>query len=120
NRRYAAASQRFDRTADGRGQTFRRRPKPKWRKVSYEGTAAQLLLELHRSKDASFAPWPLERTSELAEGLRDRAANRLREALKDRIAEIDRTLIGRKPNGENDGPTTGRIKIIPLPSVGHP
>ncbi len=120
NRRYAAAAQRFDRSHDGKGQTFRRRPKPKWRKVSYEGTGAQLMLELHRTDDDAFAPWPLERTSELVVNLRDEAATKLRDTLKDRVADIDRTLIGRKPNGENDGPTSARIKIIPLPSIGHP
>ena len=120
DRRYAAAASRFDTTFDGRGQTFRRRPKPKWRRVSYAGIGTQVILELRRANDAGFLPWPIERTSELVIAIRDKAVERLRAALPDRIAEIDRVLIGRKPNGENNGRTSARVRIFPLPSIGHP
>ena len=120
NRRYAAAAMRFAMTADGKGQTFRQRPKPKWWKVSYAGISAQFLLELRRSDDAGFAPWPLQGASQLVELLRDAAAQKLRATLSRQAAEIDRVLIGRRPTGENSGPTSARVRIVPLPSIGHP
>ncbi len=120
NRRYVAAASRFDTTFDRRGQTFRRRPKPKWRRVSYAGMGTQVMLELRRADGAGFLPWPIERTSELVIAIRDKAVEKLRAALTDRIPEIDRVLIGRKPNGENNGPTSARVRIFPLPSIGHP
>jgi CRISPR-associated protein Csb2 len=120
DRRYLAGAKQFGRMADGEGQTFRSRPKPRWKRVSYSGIPSRIVLELHRSDDASFAPWPLERPSTLVEKIRDAAAERLRGALKGRIPEIDRVLIGRKPNGENAGPISARVRIIPMPSIGHP
>jgi CRISPR-associated protein Csb2 len=36
-----------------------------------------------------------------------------------RKAEIDRVLVGRRPDGQHDGPTSERVRIIPLPSIGH-
>mgnify|MGYP002624024993 FL=1 len=120
NRRYMAAAMRFDSTADRKGQTFRRRPKPKWRKVNYEGTGSRFVLELRRSDDSGFVPWPLERAAKLVELLRDAAVEKLKTALPGRSADIDRVLIGRKPDGENSGPTSARVRIVPLPSIGHP
>ena len=118
-RHYTGAHQ-FARKADGKGQAVRQRPKPRWKKVGYEGVASQFLLELRRSDDIGFAPWPLERSSALVKGIRDSAAEKLRRAFGNRIPEIDRVLIGRKPNGENAGPTSARVRIIPLASIGHP
>ncbi len=119
-RRYMAAAMRFDYTADGKGQTFRRRPKPKWRRVNYEGTGSRFIFELRRSDDTGFVPWPLERVSKLVESLRNAAVDKLKSALPDRAADIDRVLTGRRPNGANGGPTSARVRIVPLPSIGHP
>lgn len=118
--RHQAGAHQFARTAAGKGQNVRQRPKPKWRKVNYEGVASRFLVELRRSDDAGFAPWPLERSSVLVGSVRDLAVKKLRRALTNRIPEIDRVLIGRKPNGENGGPTSARVRIIPLASIGHP
>lgn len=119
-RRHQSGALRFARTSDGKGQTFRKRPKPRWKKIRYEGTASRFLFELRRSDGTRFAPWPLERSSALVEQIRDAAAQRLRHAFEGRVLEIDRVLIGRKPNGDNDGPTSSRVRIIPLASIGHP
>lgn len=116
--RYQAGARQFG-IVDGRNQTFRQRPKPRWKKVCYEGAPTRFLLELHRSEDDNFAPWPLERASVLVQEIRDAAADKLRRALADRISDIDRVLIGRKPNGENAGPTSARVRIVPLASIGH-
>jgi CRISPR-associated protein Csb2 len=35
-----------------------------------------------------------------------------------RAADIDRVLVGRKPDGSNDCPPESRVRIIPLPSIG--
>jgi len=118
--RYRAGAQRFDRNAESKGLDFRRRPKPKWKKVNYESVASHFMLELRRSDLAGFAPWPLERSSALVEEIRDAAAEKLRHALPHRVTEIDRVLIGRRPNGENTGPTSARARIMPLASIGHP
>lgn len=120
HQRYAAASQRFGRSQDNNGQTFRRRPKPKWRRVSYDNTPLRVLLELRNTETPDFAPWPIENASELVVRLRDNAAERLRKTLDDRIPEIEQVLIGRKANGGDDGPTAARVRIVPLPSIGHP
>src|SRR5207245_1076143 len=61
-------------------------------------------------------------TTELAPGLRrlrDGALDRLGQALPTRGEEIERVLVGRKPDGTNEGPTAARVKIVPLPSIGH-
>ncbi|WP_417847150.1 type I-U CRISPR-associated protein Csb2 [Thalassoglobus sp.] len=117
--RYLAGAHQFARTADGKGQTFRQRPKPKWKKVCYEGTTSRFVFELRESDDAGFLPWPLERAASLIKHVRDAAARKMKKAMQDRLAEIDRVLIGRKPSGVNSGPTSERVRIIPLPSIGH-
>lgn len=119
SRRYAAAAVRFSSTADRKGQTFHRRPKPKWKKVNYDGTGSRLVLELRRSDDTGFAPWPQERAVKLVELVRDASAEKLKAALPDRVADIDQVLFGRQPNGTNNGPASTRVRIVPLPSIGH-
>ena len=44
---------------------------------------------------------------------------RLKTALPQRTGDIERVLIGRKPDGSNDGPAEQRVRILPLPSIGH-
>ncbi len=119
HRRYVAASTQFNSTADQKGQTFRRRPKPKWRRISYNGQPTRILLELNKSDESGFFQWPIERVVDLVSGVRDVAAQKLNAALPDRANDIDRTLIGRQQNGANAGPTSARIRIIPLPSIGQ-
>ena len=120
HQRYADASQRFAIARDANGQTFRRRSKPIWQKVSYGISITRTCFELRTSGDAGFAIWPLEHAASLIEAVRDGAAERLRRTLGDRVSEIDQSLVGRKPNGENAGPTSARVRLIPLPSIGHP
>ena len=101
--------------------TFRQPPQPKFHLVAYESPPSRRLYELRASSsDSSLASWPLSQASKLVVCLRDGAVERLRSALPDRSPEIDRVLVGRRPNGDNDGPTSERVRIVPLPSVGHP
>jgi CRISPR-associated protein Csb2 len=53
------------------------------------------------------------------ERIRDAAAERLRGALPDAHAAIERTLVGREVGGSDPSPPDERARIIPLPSIGH-
>ncbi len=118
-RRYRAFDQRFGYLQDGR-VVFRQPPRPRFRRVSYESPPARRLYELRQpTAESAFAPWPLVRASDLVVRLRDAAVARLENALPQRKAEVARVLIGRKPDGTNDGPTGARVRIVPLPSIGH-
>lgn len=120
--RYAASSQRFK--AEGQGKTvrqlFSQPPKPRFMQVAYESPPSRRVYELRqRSSEASFGVWPLARASRLVVWLRDGAVERLRRALPDCSSEIERILVGRKADGADEGPTSLRVKIVPLPSIGH-
>jgi len=122
-RRYEAYRKRFKVQRKGRRIeiTFYQPPRASFRSVAYESPAWVRVFELRPSLgDSSFAPWPLASASKLVVCLRDAAVERLRAALTGREAEIARVLIGRKPDGTNDGPASERVAIVPLPSIGHP
>jgi CRISPR-associated protein Csb2 len=121
-RRHAGFGNRFRYVKEKKAVkgVFRRPPEPRFRRVSYDSPPSRELYELRDpSAEARFAPWPLQRVSALVLRLRDGALERLTDALPARKAEIARVLVGRKPDGTNDGPTEDRVRIIPLPSVGH-
>lgn len=120
--RYQAYARRFGIAAKGKriSQIFSEPPRPRFRPAGYDSPSSQLVYEFRApSSPAPFVPWPLARVAKLVERLRDRAVDRLRHALPSRKAEIDRALVGRKPDGSNDGPTAARVRIVPLPSIGH-
>lgn len=99
---------------------LRQLPMPRFRQVAYESPPSRVLYELRAtSREDSFAPWPFTRVSTLVVRLRDGAVERLKRALSARSADIDRVLVGRKPDATNDGPTQDRVRILPLPSIGH-
>ncbi len=118
-RRHDDLSRRFGTTMDHKGQTFRRRSKPKWQMVSYDSKPARACYQLSDQADDSLIAWPLTQASRLAAMVRDAAAQKLTDALPERATEIQQTLIGRKPDGTGAGPPSARVRIIPLPSVGH-
>ena len=60
--------------------------------------------------------WPSTRVTELVTYLRDAAAGRLKNALPGEEAKIDRVLIGRNAT---EADKAERIRIVPLPSIGH-
>lgn len=99
---------------------FRQPPKPRFQLTPYESPPSRQMYELRDpAEESSFAPWPLERAHALVVRLRDEAVSRLKRAMPARSADIDRVLVGRKPDGTNDGPPEGRVRIIPRPSIGH-
>jgi CRISPR-associated protein Csb2 len=120
--RHHAFSRRFRYVQRGRSVqvVFRKPPRPRFRLATYENPPSRLLYELRSPvEQGTFAPWPLERASQLVVRLRDAAVERLKNALPARSADIERVLVGRKPDGTNDCRPEDRVRMIPLPSIGH-
>ena len=121
-RRYRAYSERFSYKTEGKSVKviFRQPPRPRFQPVAYDSPPSRKLYEIRDPIiEGAFAPWPFERAYGLVVALRDGAAERLKRALPARGSDIDRVLVGRKPDGTNDGPPECRVRIIPLPSIGH-
>ena len=91
-------------------------PRPRLSKVVYGAPARRFVFEL-RSGDhqGSFAAQKLGSAAKLIQEVRDKAANRLCDALPDISDDIERYLIGR---GAQDADKEARIRIVPVPSVG--
>ena len=117
--RYDANTTRFTYVKEGRKvqQLFSQSPQPRFAKVAYDTPSRHFLFELRSAtRDESFVPWPSTTAAKLVVNLRDKAAGRLKDALPDEAAKIDRVLIGREA-AEAD--KAARVRILPLPSIGH-
>lgn len=122
DRRYLAYGTRFSYRREGNGVkvVFRQPPKPRFQPIAYDCPPSRQLFELRDPvAEGTFAPWPLNRAYQLVVALRDAAVERLKRAMPAHAADIDRVLVGRKPDGTNDGLPENRVRIIPLSSVGH-
>ncbi len=99
------------------GGVFRKPREPRFRLVRYECPPQRLLLELKPADDdgRQFQPWPLCGAAELATRVRDAAAACLT-AKGVAAAVVERYLIGRTATSADKA---RRVRIIPLPSVGH-
>ena len=97
-------------------RVFAQPPKPLLAKVAYDARPHQLVFEVRDSDDA-FSRWPLSAAAALVETVRDKAAGRLQGAMPDLADDIERYLIGR---GATDADKAMRVRIVPIPSVGHP
>ena len=95
------------------GQIFVQPPRAKFRQIAYNSPPLRLLFEL-----GDRAAWRLDRVVELTERVRDRAAQKLKEASATASGRIDGAVIGRRDGDEGDKAI--RIRIFPLPSIGHP
>lgn len=118
-KRFAANGRRFSRVGDEKeGQVlFSQPPKPRFRIVGYNSPPVRQLFELRNpTGDSPFNPCPLVRVSELALTIRDKAVERLEEALPSDTGKIKRVLIGR---GATDADKAARVRIVPLPSAGR-
>jgi CRISPR-associated protein Csb2 len=118
--RFRASQKRFS-SADSTGdRLFSQAPKPRFRVVPYDSPATRLLFDLRatggRSAEPEFAPWRLARAVKLVTIARDGAVARLRSALPEMETLIDRVLIGRDAN---EADKAARVRIAPLPSIGH-
>jgi len=124
--RYAGQRKQFGEQRIGRKvQTLFTRPnKPLFQLISYNSPSEFLLFEI-RNADSSdaipeFVPQPTTKIAALVETLRDGAARRLRDVLPgdpSHAATVERVFVGR---GADDADKSARIRIIPLPSIGHP
>jgi CRISPR-associated protein Csb2 len=120
--RYAKGRERFRvASAEEPGkQLFSQPPKPRFTQVAYESPPRRRVFALRPgASHTAFFAYAQARACELVVWIRDEAARRLRETLPARHAEIERVLIGRKVDGADDGPTFERVRIVPLPSIGH-
>lgn len=100
------------------GQTFSQPLKPRFRQVSYCSPPKRLLYDLRdMSENAGFSPKPLGEAARLVEVVRNDAAARLREALSGKAETVARVFGLRRDATEVD--KASRIRIIPLPSIGH-
>jgi len=120
--RYRESARRF--RAEQRGgitrQIFTRSPPPRFAPIAYDGPTWRYVFELREhSGDGSFAVWPMSETARLVELLRDGAVARLCSALPSQRAMIERVLVGGKIDGSGDIPASERVRILPLPSIGH-
>ncbi len=115
--RYDANRTRFTYVEQGRRtqQLFSQPPKPRFSKVTYDTPSQYVLFEI-RTATESFVPWPSAATAALVVHLRDKAAGRLKNALLGEARKIDRVLIGREAT---EADKTARVRIVPLPSIGH-
>ena len=118
--RYAATLARFSWAEVGgkRVQIFSQPPKPKFEAITYEAPPARSVFDLRDAKDR-FAAQPLTKATALVDEIRDAAAARLRKAVPNLPDSILRALTGRMPAGLPKLAPADRVRIIPLPSIGH-
>lgn len=116
--RFAALERRFSWQGAGRRASllFTQPPKARFVEVSYDSPWTHHLFELRDPSDPSaFKLWPLHRAHDLVVAVRDRIAARLGAAFEDRKEQIDQVLLGRA----GSDPAPKRVRIVPLPSIGH-
>lgn len=105
---------------EGKKWAFTQPPKPLFRSVSYNAKETYFLFEIRQPSAHShdpFAAWPATQTTKLAVMIRDQVAKKLTQALPHKTHEIERFMIGR---GATQTDKARRVRIIPLPSIGHP
>ena len=114
-RRYRAGRFR----TEGGQRVFVQQPKPSYRRLSYESPPVRHVFELRSAVDPERrVGWPLERASSLVVAAREAARGRLSTAMPNRLHDVDRHLVGRKPDGSNAVPAEIRVRIIAIPSIG--
>lgn len=105
--------------AEGGQRVFVQQPKPTYRKISYESHPARHVFELRSSADSERrVAWPLEGASSLVVAAREAARGRLSSVMPSRLHDVDRHLVGRKPDGSSAVPAESRVRIIAIPSIG--
>ncbi|WP_161788506.1 type I-G CRISPR-associated protein Csb2 [Desulfonatronum thiodismutans] len=98
--------------------TFSQPPKPRFRQVPYQCPPARLLYEARTTtKQASFISWPLTEAVRYVELIRNGTADKLKTALPSKAVTILRVFGLCRDATDSD--KAGRLRIIPLPSIGH-
>ncbi|MBC6442183.1 MAG: type I-U CRISPR-associated protein Cas5/Cas6 [Rhodobacteraceae bacterium] len=117
-KRHAAFGSRFK--TEGRIRTFRQPPKPRVASLSYAPAPRRFLYRirsLNPEDGGSFRPIPLIRAATLADQMIKQTADRLEGALPEHAAMVNHLLRGK---GKVRPDPHKRIRVIPLPSSGHP
>lgn len=119
--RFDAHRQRFSTVKAGAKPKvyFTNPPKPRFRQVTYNASAAWRLFDLRADDDAGkrpFRSWPQSRAVRLVEQVRDNAAAKLTAALPEQAALIERLVFGR---GAKAMDKARRVRLLPLPSIGY-
>jgi CRISPR-associated protein Csb2 len=120
--RYEAMSRRFKAQGQGRSVNlqFAQAPKPRFTPTAYDSPPRRQVFEIHSpTSQADLIAWPLSRMSALVETIRDAAVQKLKAALSDQESQIEQCVVGRRVNGGTDAPKAARVRILPLPSIGH-
>ncbi|HLI13803.1 MAG TPA: type I-U CRISPR-associated protein Csb2 [Alphaproteobacteria bacterium] len=124
----ASLTERFNKTRGrfkkiGQGKKasllFVQAPKPNFKPVPYNSPSTFLLFDIR--KGGAFAPQPFDRIVALEEKIRDLAVARLKASTwcredPKREIWIDKIFVGRNAN---EADKARRIRITPLPSIGH-
>jgi CRISPR-associated protein Csb2 len=97
------------------GRLFAQPTKPRFRQMTYDSPPRRPLFDLLDAAGERCS-WPLDRIVELTELVRDKTAERLKGVFKGKAAEIDRYLVGRSAT---EADKAHRVRITPLPSIGH-
>jgi len=117
--RFEKMRKRFKTIEQGNRQLFSQAPKPNFKPVPYNSPDTFLLFEI--KKGDAFVPQPLDRIVTVTEKIRDLAAERLKtstwrsEDAKREVC-IEKVFIGRDAKNADKA---RRIRITPLPSIGH-
>lgn len=116
------ASPRFAVEREGRKtvKVFSQPPKPRFLRVAYDTPAARRLFELHPADDLDrLAALPATLAVRLVEAIRDGAQARLEAAVPGLHDDLERGLVGRKTDRGPAVQPAHRVRIVPLPSIGH-
>ena len=120
--RYESMSQRFAVQGQGRAVKlqFAQAPKPRFTATAYDSPPNRQVFELRsRTIQSDLITWPLHRIGEAVVAIRDSAVTKLKTALTAQEPQIEKCLVGRKADGQDDAPKVARVRILPLPSIGH-
>lgn len=115
--RYRQNRHKFVQEGSGRKARllFTQPSKALFQHTAYDAPPRRLHFEL-RTDEGGFSAHPLAAAGSLVSGLRDDAAARLREALPQYRECIERFIVGR---GATARDLPKRIRLIPIPSIGH-
>ncbi|MDE0386196.1 MAG: type I-U CRISPR-associated protein Csb2 [Defluviicoccus sp.] len=99
-------------------RVFAQPPKPLLASVAYNAPPHRLLFELRKGGAASaFAPRRLSEAAALVHEVRDQAARKLCDAAPVRAEDVERYLVGLDAT---EADKAARVRIVPIPSIGHP
>lgn len=117
--RFQAHQERFSSVKEGKKVNvyFANPPKARFQRVTYNPSQQWRLFDLRTNRDGNpFRSWPQGQIVSLVEQVRDKAVERLSQALPDQTEIIEQVLIGRNATQTDKA---RRVRLIPLPSIGH-